>query len=992
MKKLTQLTGALILFMTVTAVPVMGADRGRVIENFDDGSVVLQSYPGEDMQPDAWALDTSITYDDSPYSLRLYGNTWKQEAIPAMALDSSDVWQVAAYIEILGEVHGFGLCDSQHTLFYSFGGTEMLDIDQWVTVYQGAFPVKNWNLYRLPVGEDWQAYFGYRPKVTGIVFINDRDDAPSGSVYFDEIVDITDDLPKAPQVSIRQSIGDIFKDPAGDRCVTVQFYGLVRDEDSDYHDYYWSFGDDSTSRNPNPRHTYLIDDDHPYTVMLEVKDSTDLWGRASCTVNLDPGPTTFPLQMNFVGDIMLARRYENPGGVIDTAGVEAIFAPTRACLGDAADITVANLECPLTDRGEPHPTKPILIRGRPANVAGLVYAGIDVVSLANNHVIDYGLEGIRQTQDSLASNGILFSGAGVNSYEAYQPVFRLKNGINFAFLAACNRTGQYENTQPFFGAGFNKPGFAELSAFQIDRQVRGVRPDADLVVVETHSGNEYSPVPPRGFDADEAADEFYSIGGPVPDFDDIAIRHAAIDAGADLVVNHHPHRLQGFEVYQGKLIAHSLGNFAFDQNYAETFPSVILNAKIDATGFYEYTLVPVFIDDYLPRRAQGALGRYILDYVGRLSRDLNTYLITDRDRVTSRVALDKFSLVRGIRSCDSTVFLRDTAGYWISDLLRLRKEGSISCLQNLAPAGNWQFRLGRDILWFGNFEDEGCTMWLINQTDEFYDTAGYQGLRSFCQVRRPGSGQIVTNLEARIPCETVSSYYTLYGYLRTENAQRADMAVRFYASPTSGVQLGMSDLGKVVSGTTGWGFYSNEFRPASGTYYFDVNLRSQEPISGGVGYAWFDNAGIIAWSEWQDWNGPLAVSEPNDYYWLQIRRNTAASNAEITYEETDYQFNRNRGQNSVNKVFLDMQCFPIPFRKITTIRYILTQSTIVTLKVYNILGQLVRTLANEAQSPGIKIITWNGQDGLGRDLGAGIYFCRMQAGNMSQAIKIILVD
>ena len=82
--------------------------------------------------------------------------------------------------------------DSAHTLLYAFAGTELLDTDTWVTVYQGAFAEDSWQLYRLPAGEDWLARFGYSPTITRIVFVNDRDTDPSARVYFDFIADITE--------------------------------------------------------------------------------------------------------------------------------------------------------------------------------------------------------------------------------------------------------------------------------------------------------------------------------------------------------------------------------------------------------------------------------------------------------------------------------------------------------------------------------------------------------------------------------------------------------------------------------------------------------------------------------------------------------------------------------------------------------------------------------------------------------------------------------
>ncbi|MFB0510195.1 MAG: CapA family protein, partial [bacterium] len=683
---------------------------------------------------------------------------------------------------------------------------------------------------------------GYLPTITGIVFINDRDVDTSAVVYFDEIIDITDDLPIAPQVEIWDSIGEIFVNAQGKKSVTVQFFSRVIDPDSEHHEYFWYFGDDSTSNNSNPIHTYIIEDDHEYTVLLEVKDSTGLWGRATGQVLVDPGPTTFPITVNFVGDIMLARRYELPGGVIDTLGVEGIFDPTLPYLGNAADITVANLESPLTTTGPRHPTKPIVFRGRPENVAGLVHAGIDVVSLANNHIIDYGLEGMRQTQSVLAENGILYSGAGANSYEAFLPIFRLKSGVNIGFLAFCNRTGQYDNYQPYLNAGFNKSGFAYLTLFDLSQQIQNIEASADLIVVEMHSGNEYSPIPPNLSENVELnEDEFYSPLSLSPDSGDIEIRHHAIDEGADLVINHHPHMIQGFEVYNGKLIAHSLGDFTFDLDYPETYPTVILNAKIDATGFYDYYVTPVYIDDYIPFRARGELGIHILDYLAQRSKELGTYMIVDRDSVFAQIVLDTIILNPVTYPNQEGLRLQEESGYWTSKPIKLPRNGSISSILSISPPRNWEVRLGRELtwLWSGNFEDEGSSLWLLNQTDEFYDTIAFQGQRSLCQIRPMGSSPIITNLEERIVCNSDSTPYTLYGRIKTQNADSAGIAVGFYRSRTSGYN-GSSDLDTIVNSTSDWAFYCNEFIPTNGTQYFDIWLRSVAPDSGN-GYTWFDN-------------------------------------------------------------------------------------------------------------------------------------------------------
>ena len=464
------------------------------IENFDDGAVELTSYPGEDINPSGWQLNSSITYQSSPYSLRLSGNTWKLESIQPLSVNDGDVWQVAAYIQSESEIQGFGVSDGVHTLFYSFAGSEEVQFNNWVTVYQGAFPQNQWNIYMLPIADDWFDLYNYLPEINSIVYVNDNDLTSPGIVYFDQISNISEDLPFIPEVTVTYSKGGIYKS-GGKRYVDVQFNSEVYDPDSNEHDYYWNFGDGTTSNEEDPGHTFTVEDDHPYTVLLRVVDPTGRWGQASCSIEVDQGTGSFPITMNFVGDIMFARNYEYPGGIIPTQGVNAIFQPTLPFLGDAADITVANLECTFTNWWENHPTKLIYYKSSPENVSGLNFAGIDIVTIANNHVFDYLYPGMAETMSVLDEHNILHSGAGADSYEAYRPLFYSKSGVNFAFLASCDRTGQYNNAQPYLNAGYNKPGFANLDDYYITKQIDEVKSISDLIVMEWHSGIEYSTDP-----------------------------------------------------------------------------------------------------------------------------------------------------------------------------------------------------------------------------------------------------------------------------------------------------------------------------------------------------------------------------------------------------------------------------------------------------------------------------------------------------------------
>ncbi|HNQ43497.1 MAG TPA: CapA family protein, partial [Candidatus Cloacimonadota bacterium] len=632
---------ALLLILNFYSLSLSGKSRFEVLEDFESGAVTLQSWADEDINPSGWNLDDSITYGGSSYSLKLSGNTWKQQMISPVVIDSNSVIQFAGRTQSGAKYQGIGFSDGENTIFYSISGSTVMNIEVWVPVYQGAFSHNTWNLYQLPVGADWQAFFGYLPMLTSIIYINDLDNlSNSYSVWFDDILNITSDLPKAPQVSI--VTGQPTRVTGTVRDVGVQFFSQVIDPDSDVFTYRWDFGDGQSSIEANPYHLYTVTDAHPYTVSLIVRDSTGMMGIASTQVQVDTGDSTLPLTMNFVGDIMLARRYENTGGIIPTQGVNAIFTPTLPLLGAAADVTCANLEVVLSNVGTPHPTKSVVYRGSPSNISGLVYAGIDQVCLANNHTLDYGLAAQLQMQALLNDAGISYSGAGADSYEAYSPSFVNKKGINIAFLRSSDRTGQYNNAQPYLQAGFNKPGFAYMTPFYIDQQIAAVSGLADLKIVEMHGGSEYSLAPGANYDKNnpftgDTEDEDYLHRIDVPHQWDRQIRQTAVDSGADLVIVHHPHIIQGLEIYQGKLIAHSLGNYAFDLDYPECMPTMILYVDARPEGFSNFRVKPIYIDAYIPKPATGQLAIHILDYLAMKSRELDTVFLVDREDISGEV-------------------------------------------------------------------------------------------------------------------------------------------------------------------------------------------------------------------------------------------------------------------------------------------------------------------------------------------------------------------
>jgi poly-gamma-glutamate synthesis protein (capsule biosynthesis protein) len=242
----------------------------------------------------------------------------------------------------------------------------------------------------------------------------------------------------------------------------------------------------------------------------------------------------------FVGDVMLARGVafytEREGG----GDYQFPFAHASSTLR-GADLTVGNLEHPVSDRGRNQGSK-YSLRAKPQSIAGLADAGFDVVSLANNHIWDWGTDALTDTLAQLDAAGIRHVGAGMNEAEANQPYTVEINGNSLVFVAW---TDLYPEGLEAKGHESGISRFREAEAVET---VRALAATYDVVVVLFHWGGEYQ----------TSANEKQR-----------RIARVLADAGADLVVGHHPHVVQETEQYRGGRIAYSLGNFIFDQGFSE---------------------------------------------------------------------------------------------------------------------------------------------------------------------------------------------------------------------------------------------------------------------------------------------------------------------------------------------------------------------------------------------------------------------------------------
>ncbi|HWA64368.1 MAG TPA: CapA family protein [Candidatus Paceibacterota bacterium] len=273
----------------------------------------------------------------------------------------------------------------------------------------------------------------------------------------------------------------------------------------------------------------------------------------------------------FVGDIMLSR---DVGMLMASKNDFTWPFQKSAAVLSSADLTFANLENPVSTGGVKVGSI-YSFRADPQALAGLQYAGIDVVSIANNHIWDYGSVAFSDTLDNLASAGIAYVGGGQNAAAAHDGVVEDANGLKVGLLA-------YTNLLPAGVAATDMaPGAAlvisDAQQAQMVQDIQKIKLRADFVVVSFHWGDEYQPT-------HNALQE--------------KLGHLAVDAGADLVIGHHPHVVQDIEQYKGVPIVYSLGNFVFDQNFSfETTHALAVRAVIKDQKLERLDRLPVEISN-----------------------------------------------------------------------------------------------------------------------------------------------------------------------------------------------------------------------------------------------------------------------------------------------------------------------------------------------------------------------------------------------------------
>lgn len=297
-----------------------------------------------------------------------------------------------------------------------------------------------------------------------------------------------------------------------------------------------------------------------------------------------------------VGDIMLAGKWTP---FLKKAGYSYPFDHVRAELA-GSDIGLANLESPIAAAGQEFTGKRFRFRAEPPVAKAIRDAGFTAVTLANNHTMDFGAAALLETLEHLHATGIATVGADKNSADARAMAIVTAKGKKIALLG-------YSLTQPVeFFAGRNRPGTAPGYEPFVRMDIAAARSAADYVIVSFHWGKEAT--------------------GTVQEYQ-TNMAHIAVDSGADIVIGHHPHVLQGIERYKTGIIFYSLGNFAFASKSKTADVSALLRFRLDDT----HRTVEVIPLDVLyrrvgfqPRPLTGARGAAVIGKLNQLSEDFAT--------------------------------------------------------------------------------------------------------------------------------------------------------------------------------------------------------------------------------------------------------------------------------------------------------------------------------------------------------------------------------
>ncbi|MGE6756376.1 CapA family protein [Corallococcus interemptor] len=650
-----------------------------------------------------------------------------------------------------------------------------------------------------------------------------------------------------------------------------------------------------------PRHNRMLTVEaqgfRPAVVAVELRRSLTETRVTLPPVRLSPKDG---VRMLFAGDVSLGRRFldpddttprnqmpkDDPAALIRVSdplpGTKAVFTHVRPYF-QAADFRAVNLETPVTDHPvSPHDEKAYAFFTLPGSLPALPWLGVDYVSLGNNHVYDYLAPGLADTLTHVAATGMAYSGAGQNEDQAFVPARVSLPGGGYSLVSMCSITGSAHEQQ--YVAGPNQGGAADArdltraSALLASEKAQGRVPLAVL-----HTGVEYS-VRPSTPTAQRMRD--------------------LVDAGAGLVIAHHPHIPQGFARHGGVLMAQSLGNFAFDQDRMETM--VGLMAEVEATGARvdRARAVPVYIEDYRPRPVAGDLADSFLRNLAELSREGGVELVPHAS-YGELLPEDTHAKVSE-RTVDVPVTV-EASGRATVDLRPLRHQGESVAVATLTgvDAGSVKLKAGRDVLLHGDFEDHDVdddanelARWSVGPNAGYVCQDGpHRGAAALCQRRaasdsRSAAVKLVNRFRPPGFAEGPPNRdLTAVAWLKGQGGGAFSAKVQ-YLPVESYTLFGEQTLLRHEGGTYDWTLVAEDLHfPAdppkpdlwNAPWALDLTLNTAPPKSG-QGVTAVDDLALVAWEK-QATGGTLTQATPHARDFVRVEAPAGTYTLRVTFRE-----------------------------------------------------------------------------------------------------------
>lgn len=306
------------------------------------------------------------------------------------------------------------------------------------------------------------------------------------------------------------------------------------------------------------------------------------------------------------GDVMLARGVRQ---AIHHRGPKYIWGDALPWL-IGADAALVNLECVIATRGTPfHPRRVFYFRADRQGLEALRVAGIDAVSLANNHSMDFSAPGLMDAMQQLQNVDIVFAGAGADRKQARRPSYFRADNLKIGLVAFADHYAEYAATPERAGINFVDMLEPEEALLRIGEAIAAARSEgADLVIVSAHWGPNF-------------------VRRPSADIE--AFAHALVEKGADLIHGHSAHIFQGIELYRGRPIFYGLGglidDYYVDPRYRND-QQLLARVFISARGIEAITLVPLLIADQQVNIAHGEIADGIYERMKDLSAEFGTQI------------------------------------------------------------------------------------------------------------------------------------------------------------------------------------------------------------------------------------------------------------------------------------------------------------------------------------------------------------------------------